>query len=94
MRMRNYNKTKECFDKTFKIYKLLPEKDYNVGAFYANVSQLNCVMENFPKALKHSEKAREIFRAVLPPDHPDLRSVEESINRVQARMSSFGGMLW
>ena len=65
MRMRNYDKTKECFNKTYEIYKALPEKDYNVGAFYANVSQLNCVMGKFPKALKHLEKARNIFQAVI-----------------------------
>ena len=92
MRMSNYDKTKECFDKTFKIYKLLPEKDYNVGVFYANVSQLNCVMGNFPKALKHLEKARNIFQAVLPPGHPHLVSLQETISRVRAQMSSFGGM--
>ncbi|CAF4348036.1 unnamed protein product, partial [Rotaria sp. Silwood2] len=54
----------------------------NMGIAYENKGELQ-------QALVHFEKANAIHRQVLPSTHPDIRLIEEDMQRIKDQMNIY-----
>ncbi len=63
--------------------KSIGPQDLLIGTIYSNIGKVYHDRGNFPEAQVYFRKAHDIYRLQLPEDHPDTRSLEQFIFRVE-----------
>lgn len=63
--------------------KSIGPQDLLIGTIYRNIGKVYHDRGNFPEAQVYFRKAHDIYRLQLPEDHPDTRSLEQFIFRVE-----------
>lgn len=67
--------------------KSIGPQDLLIGTIYSNIGKVHHDQGNFPEAQVYFRKAHDIFRLQLPEDHPDTRSLEQYIFRLEEMMA-------
>lgn len=82
--LREYDKAKQYFQKTYKIHKK-QNNDRGVGIYYANIGNVYNITKEYDKALKYQQKALDVFTTLN-----DTTSVVSSLINISNIQASLG----
>ncbi|CAF3784247.1 unnamed protein product [Adineta steineri] len=85
--MKEYSKAFPYYEKALEIrQKCLHSNDPDLAESYKDSAGLYYYMEEYSKALSYFELARDIWLSSLPPNHTELKNIEESIDIVKKKL--------
>jgi tetratricopeptide (TPR) repeat protein len=84
--MSEHSKALSSYKKALEILRTLPTNHCELATSYNNIGIVYKSMGKYSKALPYIERALDILQRLLPPNHPDLKSVKENIEIVKKKL--------
>ena len=85
----DYNKALEYYNKALNISLKFGEKNEMVAASYNNIGAVYSDKGDYDKALTYYQKALDIYKQVLPENHPDIATSYNNIGAVYSNKGDY-----